>query len=116
LAIVFVLRLSRNSDRYAPKFIASYYGERVRNNRTRRVKRFRNQLMSAEIDRQLKSLKLLHKTEANLRDKLFRQISWLSLIYVSKFLNKQAQHDKEEFNLTHKRKLQNLGLDVTDVT
>ena len=31
LAIVFVLRISKNSNRYAPKFLASHYGVRVRN-------------------------------------------------------------------------------------
>ena len=31
LAIVFVLRISKNSDRYAPKLLAIHYGVKVRN-------------------------------------------------------------------------------------
>ena len=152
-----VLRLSRNSDRYAPKFLASHYGEKVRNvlrkvetvqrkilkreadtqflrkclmyhltpifarfklhkegaNSSRRARTFRHQLISAETDRQQKSLKVLRRSESHWKSILFQQILWLTQIYVSKFLQKQAKDDREKFSATHKRKLQNLGLHIS---
>ena len=111
-------RLSRNSDRYAPKFLASHYGEKVRNvlrkvetvqrkilkreadiqflqkclmyhltpkfvrfklhkeeaNGSRHARTFRHQLISAEIDRQQKSLKVLRRSESHSKRILFQQI------------------------------------------
>jgi len=51
--------------------------------------------------------------------KFGERVYLLSLLRFSnlriKVFKDQAQHDKEEFNSTLKRKLQNLGLDISDV-
>ena len=43
---------------------------------------------------------------------LFEQISWLTPIYVPKFLKRQAHEQSKKFKTTLKQKLQNLGLDI----
>ena len=69
-------------------------------------------LTSLLIVSQQKLLKGLRKREINLKKVLFNQISWLTRIYVSKFLKQQAHDQSEKFKATHKQKLRNLGLDI----
>ena len=95
-----------------PKFVR-FKLHKEEANSSRRARTFRHQLISAEIDRQQKSLKVLRRSVSYFKSILFQQISWVTQIYVSKFLKKQAKDDREKFSVIHKRKLQNLGRHIS---
>ena len=56
---------------------------------------------------------MLRQSESHSKSILFQQISWLTQIYVSKFLQKQANDDRYKFSAIHKRKLQTFGLHIS---
>ena len=78
LAIVFVLRISKNSDRYAPKFLASHYGVRVRNI-LRELETAQKKTLKREADIEFLRKCLLYRlTPKFVRFKLYREAAYRS--------------------------------------
>ena len=78
LAIVFVLRIYRNFDRYAPKFSASHYGVRVKNI-LRELETAQRKTLKLEADIEFLRKCLLYRlTPKSVRFKLYREAAYRS--------------------------------------